>query len=51
MLGNPSLWDFERMVHGNMISTCPIIVQDVANAYKMFGPNLADVRRKTEGEI
>ena len=48
MLDDPSQsqWDSEEMVCGNMIS-CPISMEDVTNAYKIFGPNLADMSGKT----
>ncbi len=35
------------MVHGNLLTNCPITIWDVDNADQIFGPNLANLRGKT----
>jgi hypothetical protein len=47
MLGNPSKKDFKRMVSSNIIPNCPIMCSNVTNVRKIFGPDLACIRRKT----
>ncbi len=48
MLGNPSEKDFQGLVSGNLIPNFPIARADISNAGKMFGPDLASIRWKTE---
>ncbi len=47
MIGNPTEWDFEGMVHEKLIAHCPVTVRDIQNAHQIFGPNLANLRGKT----
>ena len=47
MLGHPSQRNFEEMVHHNLISNCPVSKNDVTNAYKIFGPDLAGIQGRT----
>jgi hypothetical protein len=47
MIGNPSKGDFKGMVSRNLIKNCPIPTTDIANARKIFGPDLASIRGKT----
>ena len=35
------------MVHGNIMTNCPINAEDIINAYRIFGQNLANARAKT----
>ena len=35
------------MVHHNLISNCPVSKNDVTNAYKIFGPDLAGIQGRT----
>jgi hypothetical protein len=44
MLGHPTDCDFLGMVHGSMISNCPVTVNAVQNAHQIFGPDLAGIR-------
>ncbi len=43
MLGHPTDRDFLGMVHGGMISNCPVTVNAVTNAHQIFGPDHAEV--------
>ena len=47
MMGHPSQHEVEEMVHEKMTQNCPIKPQDVTNAYKIFGPDLAGMRGKS----
>ncbi len=47
MLGHPTNRDFLGMVHGSMISNCPVTANAVTNAHQIFGPDLAGVRGRT----
>ena len=38
---------FKRMVREKLITNCPVTVQDVENANRIFGPDLANLRGKT----
>ena len=40
MLGFPSMHDFESMVRNNRIHNCPITIDDIKNAYKIYGPDI-----------
>ena len=42
-----SQWDFEWIVHGNIIQKCPITAYNVTNTCKIFGLNPAGVGGKT----
>ena len=35
------------MVHEQLLTNCPVTVQDVDNANRIFGPDLANLREKT----
>ena len=47
IIGSHSQKDFEGMLHSNMIQNYHLTVDDVANAYNIFGPDLAETRGKT----
>ena len=47
LLGFPSLRDFKSMVCDNLIKICPISEQDVTNALKIYGPDIASLKGKT----
>ena len=47
MLEYPSQRDFEAMVCQILIKNCPISKNDVTNAYKFFGPDMAGLPGKT----
>ncbi len=47
MLGHPTDHDFMGMVHGGMISNCPVTPTAVQNSHQIFGPDLAGVRGRT----
>ena len=46
MIGHFSQCEFE-MVHEKMIQNCPVILHNVTNAYKIFGPDPVGLRGKT----
>jgi hypothetical protein len=48
MLGHPTDRDFLGMVHGGMISNCPVTTNTVTNAHQIFGSDHAGVRGRTE---
>ncbi len=47
MVATPSPRDFEGMVRLNMLKDCPITNDDITNANKIFGTDLATLRGKT----
>jgi hypothetical protein len=47
MIGNPTEQEFAGIVHGKLITNCPVTVQDVHNANQIFGLDLANLRGKT----
>jgi hypothetical protein len=47
MIGAPTEREFQGLVRQNMIKDCPISHEDVVNAHKIFGPDLANIRGKT----
>ncbi len=47
MIGNPTEQEFAGMVHEKLITNCPVAVQDVHNANRIFGLDLANLRGKT----
>ena len=40
LLGFPSMRDFKSMVRDNLIKNCPISMEDVTNALKIYGPDI-----------
>ena len=51
MIDSPSQWDFEGMVHGNMVQNFPMTTDDVTDANKIFGSDLVGIQRKTARSI
>jgi hypothetical protein len=47
LIGYPSPMDFKNMVRSNMIKNCTVTATDIANANKIFGPDLPSLRGKT----
>ena len=47
MIGNPTERELEGMVQEKLIANCPVTVQDVHNANRIFGPDIANLRGKT----
>jgi hypothetical protein len=47
MVATPSKRDFQGLVRHNLLKDCPITPDDVNNANKIFGPDLATIRGKT----
>jgi hypothetical protein len=47
LVGYPSPRDFKNMVSYNMIKNCPVTPSDVANANKIFGPDLTTLKGMT----
>ena len=46
MIGNPTEKELTGMVREKLIANCPVTVQDVHNANRIFGPDLANLRGK-----
>ncbi len=47
MIGNPTERELAGMVREKLIANCPVTMQDVHNANRIFGPDLANLRGKT----
>jgi hypothetical protein len=47
LVGYPSPTDFKNMVRSNMIKNCTVTETDIANANKIFGPDLPSLRGKS----
>ena len=47
MVGNPTDKEFKGKVCEKLITNCLVTVQDVENANRIFGPDLANLRGKT----
>jgi hypothetical protein len=43
IIGNPTEQEFAGMVREKLITSCPVTVQDVPNANRIFGPDLANI--------
>jgi hypothetical protein len=44
----PSSWkDYKWVIQSNQIKDCPVTVQDVDNAFKIWGKNIAALKGKT----
>ena len=43
LLGYPSRKDFKNIMHAQLIANCPITQNYIANAYAIFGDNLAGI--------
>jgi hypothetical protein len=48
MLGYPSEKDFRNVVSSKMITNCPVTPTDISAANKIFGPNVASIKGKTD---
>ena len=46
-MGCPSLADFKRMVHGNMLKNCPVRLTGIKNTHAIFGTNIGSLLGKT----
>ncbi len=46
MVENPTDKEFKGMVRERLITNCPVTVQNVENANRIFGPDLANLRGK-----
>ena len=44
MLGYPTNRGFLGVVHGRMISNCPVTKNVVTDAHQIFGPDLGGIR-------
>jgi hypothetical protein len=47
LVGYPSPRDFKNMVRSNMIKNCSVTSNDIDNAHKLFGDDIATLRGKT----
>ena len=47
MIANPTKRGFSGMVREQLLTNCPVTLQDVGNASQIFGPDLANLRGKT----
>jgi hypothetical protein len=44
MIANPTKREFAGMVREQLLTNCPVIMQDIDNANRIFGPDLANLR-------
>jgi len=47
MIGYPSIVDFKNAVKNNLINNCPVTIQDIVAAEKIYGPDIAALKGKT----
>jgi len=47
MIGAPTEREYQGLVRQKILQECPITPSDIANAHKIFGPDLANIRGKT----
>ena len=47
MIANPTKRGFSGMVCEQLLTNCPVTLQDVDNASQIFGPDLANLRGET----
>ena len=47
MIGRPSNKDFKVLITGNMLRNCPVTVEAIDIAEKVFGPDVASLKGKT----
>ena len=46
-MGNPSTQDILAILRMNLVKDCPVTVQDVKLAEKIFGPDIGTIKGKT----
>ena len=46
MIGVPTEREYQGLVSQHFLQDCPITLSDIANAHKIFGPDLANIRGK-----
>ena len=46
-VGHPSMQDFKAMVKNNLILNCPVTLDDIDRASKIYGANIAALKGKT----
>jgi len=46
-IGRPSLWDYLKIIEGNLLHNCPVTRADIMAAEDIFGPNLGSLKGKT----
>ena len=47
IVGYPSIKDFKAMIEGNLIMNCPVTIDDVNAAEKIYGASIAAIKGKT----
>ena len=47
IIGTPSIKDFKAIVQGNLIKNCPITIDDINLAEKIFGKDIPAIKGKT----
>src|SRR5210317_2181159 len=47
MIGYPTVKDFIAIIKNNMLMNCPVTVEDIKNAEKIFGPDIHVLMGKT----
>ena len=46
-VGHPSVQDFKAMIKNNLILNCPVTLDDIERASKIYGANIAALKGKT----
>ena len=49
IIGIPSIKDFKAIVQGNLIKNCPITIEDINVAEKIFGKDISSIKGKQPG--
>lgn len=47
IVGYPSIKDFKAMIQGNLIMNCPVTIEDINIAEKVYGKSIAVIKGKT----
>ena len=45
-VGTPTIKNFKLLIKTNSIKNCPITIDDINNAEKIFGPSLSSLKGK-----
>ena len=46
-VGHPSIHDYKAMIKNNLVLNCPVTLDDIKRASKIYGANIAALKGKT----